>query len=113
MYADAQGGDLLFASGNRFLMGDFMTGEVGFGIRWNVLENQYSVKPQQYPGSILAAGELIMREREQSSALMPEYHYHLRYYRHFKSFDMQKDGIELNLAQTSIFHQVFRIILLV
>ena len=104
MYADSQGGDLLFATGNRFLMGDFMTGEVGFGIRWNVLENQYSVKPGQYPGSILAAGG-IDYERERTkfsidtgiSLTSPDTTGILRV------FDMQKDGIELNLAQTSIF----------
>ena len=104
MYADAQGGDLLFASGNRFLMGDFMTGELGFGIRWNVLENQYSVKPDQYPGSILATGGLdYQRETTKIkfdagiSLTSPDTTGILRL------FDMQKDGLELNLAQISIF----------
>ena len=104
MYADSQGGDLLFASGNRFLMGDFMTGELGFGIRWNVLENQYSVKPDQYPGALLATGGLdYQRETTKIkfdagiSLTSPDTTGILRL------FDMQKEGIELNLAQTSIF----------
>ncbi len=104
MYADSQGGDLLFASGNRFLLGDYATGELGFGIRWNVLKNQYSVKPEQYPGSILATGGIdYLREATRLnidagiSLTSPDTTGILRL------FDMQKDGIELNLAQTSIF----------
>ncbi len=104
MYADAQGGDLLFASGNRFFMSDFLTGELGFGIRWNVLDNQYSVKPDQYPGSILATGGLDYQRDFTKlkidagvSLTSPDTTGILRL------FDMQKNGIELNLAQTSIF----------
>ena len=104
MYADAQGGDLLFASGNRFFLNDFTTAELAFGIRWNVMENQYSVKPDQYPGSILAAGG-IDYQREVTklnidagvSLTSPDTTGILRL------FDMQKDGIELSLTSTSIF----------
>jgi len=55
-FIDTDGGDLLFATGNRFFIGDFLTTELAFGIKWNILQNQYSRFPGQYKGSMLFTG---------------------------------------------------------
>ncbi|MCL2704958.1 MAG: hypothetical protein FWE72_01980, partial [Spirochaetaceae bacterium] len=55
-YADTDGGDLLFATGNRFFTGDYLVTELAFGIKWNILQNQYSRYAGQYKGSMLFTG---------------------------------------------------------
>ena len=103
-YADTTGGDILFASGNRFFLSDYLTGELGFGIRWNVFKNQYSRTPNQYPGSILGTGGLdyqrdVTKVRIDGgiSLTTPDTTGILRL------FDMQQSGIEVSLSQNCIF----------
>lgn len=103
-YLDTEGGDLLFATGNRFLMGDFVTAELAFGIKWNVLSNQYSRYPGQYKGSLLGTGgveytreNLKMGLDTGISVTSPDTTGILRL------FDMQQSGITMRLGNSYIF----------
>ncbi|MDX9802300.1 MAG: hypothetical protein RBT69_13300, partial [Spirochaetia bacterium] len=103
-YIDTEGGDLLFATGNRFFMGDYVTAELAFGIKWNVLQNQYSRYPEQYKGSLLATGGVDYTRENFNLALdtgvsitSPDTTGILRL------FDMQQSGITMRLGSSYIF----------
>ena len=103
-YLDTEGGDLLFATGNRFFLGDYMTAELAFGIKWNVLQNQYSRYPEQYKGSLLTTGGLEYTRENFNLALdtgvsitSPDTTGILRL------FDMQQSGITMRLGGSYIF----------
>lgn len=103
-YIDTEGGDLLFATGNRFFLGDYMTAELAFGIKWNVLQNQYSRYPEQYKGSLLTTGGLEYTRENFNLALdtgvsitSPDTTGILRL------FDMQQSGITMRLGGSYIF----------
>ncbi len=103
-YADTDGGDLLFATGNRFFIGDYLMADLAFGIKWNVLQNQYSRFAGQYKGSMLVTGGaeyardnykigvdtgLSITSQDTTGIL--------------RLFDMQQSGITMRLGNSYIF----------
>lgn len=103
-YVDTEGGDILFATGNRFFIGDYIAIDLAAGVKWNVLPNQYSRYEGQYKGSILVtAGVDFEKENIRAnldaglSLTSPDTTGLLRI------FDMQQGGFTIQLGSSYIF----------
>ncbi|MFW6215859.1 MAG: hypothetical protein ACOC45_07920, partial [Alkalispirochaetaceae bacterium] len=51
-------GDLLFASGNRIDLSDYLTATVALGGRWNISDTEFSSEQGENPGSVTLSGAL-------------------------------------------------------
>ncbi|MCL2293801.1 MAG: hypothetical protein FWC36_02895 [Spirochaetes bacterium] len=109
-FADTDGGDLLFATGNRFFIGDYLTTELAFGIRWNILQNQYSRFPGQHKGAMLFTGgaEYVRDDLRGGNSLRVGVNTGVSITSQdttgiLRLFDMQQSGITMRLGRGNIF----------